>query len=180
MALFNELKMHPAIYTVEASFCGNDVGQWARYHFSSEMLQQLGIDFCRSLLIYNTIPSPPTILEGFIKNIDGIYNHYRTINEHLQPIEKDPDVELFSIYKAKMEQMEQQGIAISTAGIKKALLKVLRQHSDVVSDGETTSSAGSDNAPSEDNLQPEEIAEIIPIEADPNLAKKVKKSKGEN
>ena len=79
-----------------------------------------------------------------------------------------------------MEQMEQQGIAVSTAGIKKALLKVLRQHSDVVSDGETTSSAGSDNAPSEDNLQPEEIAEIIPIEADPNLAKKVKKSKGEN
>jgi len=51
---------------------------------------------------------------------------------------------------------------------------VLRQHSDVVTDGETTSSAGSDNAPSEDNLQPEEIAEIIPIEADPNLAKKVK------
>ena len=48
--------------------------------------------------------------------------------------------------------MEQQGIAVSTQGIKKALLKVLRQHSDVVSDGETTSSAGSDNAPSEDNL----------------------------
>ena len=58
---------------------------------------------------------------------------------------------------------------------------MLRQHSDVVTDGETTSSVGSDNAPSEDNLQPEEIAEIIPIEADPNLAKKVKvpKDKGE-
>ena len=56
---------------------------------------------------------------------------------------------------------------------------MLRQHSDVVSDGETTSSVGSDNAPSEDNLQPEEIAEIIPIEADPNLAKKVKKDKSE-
>ena len=54
---------------------------------------------------------------------------------------------------------------------------MLRQHSDVVTDGETTSSVGSDNAPSEDNLQPEEIAEIIPIEADPNLAKKIKPPK---
>jgi hypothetical protein len=26
MALFNELKQHPAIYTMESSFCGNDVG----------------------------------------------------------------------------------------------------------------------------------------------------------
>ena len=51
---------------------------------------------------------------------------------------------------------------------------MLRQHSDVVTDGETTSSAGSDNAPSEDNLQPEEIAEIVPIMEDPNLAKKAK------
>ena len=50
-----------------------------------------------------------------------------------------------------------------------------------MTDGETTSSVGSDNAPSEDNLQPEEIAEIIPIEADPNLAKKMKppKDKGD-
>ena len=95
----------------------------------------------------------------------------------MQPIEKDPDVELMSLYKEKIEQLESQGIAISTHGIKKALLKVLRQHSDVVTDGETTSSVGSDNAPSEDNLQPEEIAEIIPIEADPNLAKKIKPPK---
>ena len=42
-------------------------------------------------------------------------------------------------------------------------------------DGESTSDAGSDNAPSEDNLQPDEIAEVIPIMEDPNLAKQVKK-----
>ena len=38
MALFNELKQHPAIYTVESSFCGNDVGKFAKYHFSTENL----------------------------------------------------------------------------------------------------------------------------------------------
>jgi hypothetical protein len=38
MALFNELRQHPAIYTMESSFCGNDVGQFARYHFSTENL----------------------------------------------------------------------------------------------------------------------------------------------
>ena len=55
-------------------------------------------------------------------------------------------------------------MSINTAQIKKALLKVLRSHSDVQTDGESTSSAGSDNAPSEDNLKPEEIAEVVPIE----------------
>ena len=73
--------------------------------------------------------------------------------------------------------MLEQGVSINTAQIKKALLKVLRQHSDVQTDGETTSSAGSDNAPSEDNLKPEEIAEIVPIMEDPEVAKAVKKAK---
>ena len=78
-----------------------------------------------------------------------------------------------------MEQMKEAGVAINTAQIKKALLKVLRQHSDVQTDGETTSSAGSDNAPSEDNLKPEEIAEVVPIMEDPEVAKAVKKKAGE-
>ena len=52
---------------------------------------------------------------------------------------------------------------------------MLRQHQDVNTDGEQTSDAGSDNAPSEDNLQPEEIAEVIPVMEDPTLAKAIKK-----
>lgn len=55
----------------------------------------------------------------------------------------------------------------------KAIRKVLRQHADVLSDGDGNSSAGSDKAPSEDNLDPEEIAAVIPIEEDPELMKKV-------
>lgn len=171
MALFNELKGHPAIYTMESSFCGNDIGQFAKYHFSTENLQQTGIDFCRALLIYQQIPAQQSILDNFFKNINGIYQFYRVYNEKLQPVEKDQDVELMKIYNQKMEQMKENKVPINTMQIKKALLKVLRQHSDVQTDGETTSSVGSDNAPSEDNLQPEEIAEVIPIMEDPNLAK---------
>lgn len=55
----------------------------------------------------------------------------------------------------------------------KALRKVLRQHADVFSEGDGNSSAGSDKAPSEDNLDPEEIAAVIPIEEDPDLMRKV-------
>ena len=33
----------------------------------------------------------------------------------MQPIERDPDIELMKLYKEKMEQMKEQGIAINTA-----------------------------------------------------------------
>ena len=48
------------------------------------------------------------------------------VNEKMQPIERDPDVELMKLYKEKMDEMRASGIAINTAQIKKALLKVLR------------------------------------------------------
>lgn len=67
------------------------------------------------------------------------------------------------IYYSKIAQLQENNVPINTMQIKKALLKVLRQHQDVQTDGDNTSSAGSDNAPSEDNLKPEEIAEVVPI-----------------
>ena len=41
--------------------------------------------------------------------------------------------------------------------LKSALLAVLRSCENFLSGGESSSSAGSDKAPSEDNLEPEEI-----------------------
>jgi hypothetical protein len=66
---------------MEASFCGNDTGQFAKYHFSTENLMQTGIDFCRTLLIYNNIPAPAKTLDGILRNINGIYHHYKIIND---------------------------------------------------------------------------------------------------
>ena len=76
MALFNELRSHPAIYTVESSFQGNDVGKFAKYHFSTENLMQTGVDFCRSILVYSALTVPNSVLDGLFKNINGIYGHY--------------------------------------------------------------------------------------------------------
>lgn len=83
MALFNELRMHPNIYTMESSFCGNDQGPFAKYHFSTENLMQTGVDFCRSLLISHQINCPQQQIETFLKNINFIHSHYKHINEML-------------------------------------------------------------------------------------------------
>jgi len=72
MALFNELKC-PAIYTIEASFCGNDVGPFKNYHFSTGNLMQTGRDFCRSLILYLPIAIPRPLTTNFMTNINDLY-----------------------------------------------------------------------------------------------------------
>lgn len=51
---------------------------------------------------------------------------------------------------------------------------VLRQTADVFNEANSFSSAGSDHAPSEDNLDLEEIEKILPVNEDPDLANKIK------
>jgi len=41
VATFNELKF-PNIFTMESSFCGNDIGPNAGMHFTRENLEQVG------------------------------------------------------------------------------------------------------------------------------------------
>ncbi len=57
---------------------------------------------------------------------------------------------------------------------------MLRLTQDLILDGDTTSSAGSEQAPSEDNLEPEEIDAVVPIgEDDTLISKNLKKPKRE-
>jgi aminopeptidase-like protein len=105
---------------------------------------------------------PPPIVDELLRSINGIYNFNKVINDNLQQLERDPDVDYMKLYKEKIESLQENNVPINTAQIKKALLKVLRFTADVETDGANTSSAGSDNAPSEDNLKPEEIAEVVP------------------
>jgi hypothetical protein len=57
------------------------------------------------------------------------------------------------------------------------LAAVLRQTADIFTDGHSSSSVGSDHAPSEDNLDLEEIEKVIPVQEDAELANKLKKSR---
>lgn len=76
---------------------------------------QAGIDFNRAILVYASLTVPMSVLDGIFKNINGIYGHYQMINDKMQPIERDPDVELMKLYKEKMEEMKAAGVPINTA-----------------------------------------------------------------
>jgi hypothetical protein len=48
-------------------------------------------------------------------------------------------------------------------GLKSLLAVELKQNKALLEEGEGDSSSGSDGAPSEDNLKPEEIVKVIPV-----------------
>ena len=174
MALFNEMKC-PAIYTIESSFCGNDLGPWKNYHFSTNNLMQTGRDFCRTLTLYLPIQIPKSIVSTFLKNIQDLYNHYKILSDG--KVKPDQEVENMQYYFERLEKVKLAGKEVQSKHIKKGLAAVLRQTADIFSDGKGTSSAGSDQAPSEDNLDLEEIEKVLPVSEDPDLAKKLKQTK---
>jgi len=52
IALFKELRVIPCIYTMESSFAGVDMSKDKGNHLTCDMLESLGRDLCRTLLIY--------------------------------------------------------------------------------------------------------------------------------
>ena len=57
IALYKETRA-PNIFTLEASFCGNDEGPNSGKHFTSVMLQEMGKQLCLTLLVYNNLSVP--------------------------------------------------------------------------------------------------------------------------
>lgn len=57
ISLYKELGLSN-IFTMEASFCGNQEGPYAGLHFTIDSLKTIGRDCCRSLLSYCEIPVP--------------------------------------------------------------------------------------------------------------------------
>ena len=123
--MFNDLKM-PAIYTMESSFCGNDQGPYANYHFSLDNLLQMGRDFCRTLFIYNHISLPQNMTENLLQQIMSLYEHYRLENEDKNVLQKDREVEAMAIFQERIKQLYENNTEITTKQLKKALLLVLK------------------------------------------------------
>lgn len=81
----------------------------------------------------------------------------------------------------KISQYREKNPELKTKHLRKSLTYVLRQTQDIVMEGETTSSAGSDQAPSEDNMEIEEIQNLVPVlEEDPTKKGLVVKKKKDN
>ena len=78
-------------------------------------------------------------------------------------------------FEEKIKKVLDEGGEVNTKVMRKALLNVLRLTQDLICDGETTSSAGSEQAPSDENLEPEEIEKVIPVVEEAADKKKKKK-----
>ena len=124
------------------------------------------------MLIHQGLQCPDETVKSFLTSIEKIFKHYQKQQEYLHQSERDQDVTNLKYYEEKLQTLRQEGVQINANQIRKALRKVLRQTADVFSENETQSSQGSDKAPSEDNLAPDEIADVIPIEEDKDLFNK--------
>jgi hypothetical protein len=51
VAVFKELNTCPMIYTMESTFSGIDKGPFAGKHITTDMLESMGRDLCRALLV---------------------------------------------------------------------------------------------------------------------------------
>ena len=137
IALFKELENVPCIYTMESSFAGMDKGKEKGNHFTTGMLESLGVDLCRTLLIYKNIYVPPELSDLFKIEQEGN--------------KKEPDPEAFN----------------------NAIMKELVGNKALINAGDGDSSEGSDDAPSEDNLEAEKLVKALPI-VDKTLKHKIK------
>lgn len=62
VTMWRELKI-PAVYTMEASFCGPSIGPLQGVHFTTEHLMDIGKRLCLSLLIYCDVDVPKSLKE---------------------------------------------------------------------------------------------------------------------
>jgi hypothetical protein len=60
VALFKEIKI-ANIFTLESTFSGLDFGDGKGMHISTAMLESVGRDLCRTLLIEKSIFVPPEL-----------------------------------------------------------------------------------------------------------------------
>lgn len=126
-------------------------------------------------MLYLPIQVPKSITTQFMQNISDLYNQYKIICESTG--KPNIDVENMEVYFDRLNKVKAEGKEVQSKHLKKGLLAVLRQTADIFTDGNQSSTDGSCQAPSDDNLDVEEIEKVLPIQEDPELALLLKKSK---
>ena len=138
VALFKDLKI-PNIFTLEASFCGADFGSYRNLHFSAEVLQKMGEDLCKALIVLSQNPSlarNPAIKKPV----------FRVFNKNFRKTE--PETEVFITNEYKIECI---------------LHELLEKNEFLKSGEENDSNSGSESEPSEDNFDIEELKTLFPV-----------------
>ena len=151
VALYKELKTVPNIYTMESSFAGCDTGPAQGKHLTCEMLETLGHDCCRALLIYCNLYVPPELAE--LPYFRGILARRKAAT---------------SLDKKTFKE-EDKPVSFTEAIAREFKANAALIHQD------SESSSGSESAPSEDNMQAEELVKRLPT-VDATLKKQIKKN----
>ena len=142
IAMWKELKI-PTIYTMEASFCGADRGTLKNQHFTTEHLMNAGRKLLEALIVYCKIDVFESIKEIRMKG------KKRGVVEEEKEIEASGDYQKLNIDDLQKEISDN-----------KELIKMTEGAGDEEEGG---IGSGSESDPSEDNLEEEEIARIVPI-----------------
>jgi len=69
--MYKELKNCPNIFTMESTFSGVDFGDLKGQHLRIEDFEQIGIDLCRAILIFDNVYVPNDLKEIFGVKEDG-------------------------------------------------------------------------------------------------------------
>jgi len=150
VTLWRELQI-PCVYTLEASFCGADKGEIKDIHFSVAHLMLCGQRLLESLIVYTKIVVDPKKYPA--KPIEE--SKERTADPTSDQGEEEEPKPAVLYTHLKLADIETE---LET---NKKLIEITK------GDEDGDDSAASDSEPSEDNLEEEEMAKIIPIKQKP-------------
>ena len=180
IAMYRELKI-PAIFTLEASFSGADMGQFKDRHFTTEHLMLMGRKVLEAIIVYQKIDVPQVLLEAQQRNFKKAAERLKALptSASAKEEEKKQEIDLGGNDDLLQDfcdiQLDQTYLQLNTDAILKELTenKQLIKMTEGKEDGDGGSS-GSESDPSEDNLEEDEIAKIVPLSAKkkPNEKKK--------
>lgn len=142
---------------MESSFAGVDQSKDKGKHMTTAMLETLGRDLCRTLLIYCQIYVPPEL-----KSMFKAKKVVKKKSNFLEDQEKSA--------------AETDGADSEVEDVTSLIMQELSGNKNLIKMGQGNSSAGSDSAPSEDNMNPTELLKNLPV-ADKALKQKIKSDK---
>jgi len=144
VALFKELKTCALVYTMESTFSGLDMGPHSGLHISTKLLESMGVDLCRALLIQCNLGVPKELLDiarAPLAKARGITS---------KTFSAEPPSDCESV-------VSQQALEI-----KQSLIAELKANKELLLAGNGDSSSGSESEPSEDNLDASELVKNLP------------------
>ena len=74
-------------YTLEASFCGSDFGKYADLHFNTNMLQEIGMHFCETIIEYVNVDDKT--VQQMVQEIDDMIQNANQNEKTQQQVESD-------------------------------------------------------------------------------------------